>query len=115
MALGALAVLLVVVAWGFQTLQPWGRVGAAVVGVVSLAGVPIGTVIWGLVLAYLFKPEVRLVFAGRQLSPDEQRRAVAASDLWKPLGMTIGVLNIILMAALALGAVAILLPMLLRR
>ena len=57
-----LAVAYAGVGWGLWNLKPWARIGAIVLAVLSLASVPIGTIIGGLILWYMFQPEARAAF-----------------------------------------------------
>lgn len=57
-----LCLLYLAVGYGLWTLKPWGRVAALALAVVSLFGVPIGTVTGGLTLWYLMQPEVSAKF-----------------------------------------------------
>lgn len=97
---------------GLRQLQPWGRVLGIAYAAVTLIGFPVGTVLGGFLLVYFFKPEVKAAF-----SPDPSTRHLAAdaTNLWRPLSIVIGVLNIILVLALAGAAVAVLLPRFLAR
>lgn len=57
-----LCLLYLAVGYGLWTLKPWGRVAALALAVVSLFGVPIGTITGGLTLWYLMQPEVAQKF-----------------------------------------------------
>jgi len=57
-----LCLLYLAVGYGLWTLKPWGRVAALALAVVSLFGVPIGTVTGGLTLWYLMQPNVAQKF-----------------------------------------------------
>jgi hypothetical protein len=57
-----------VIGWGLWTLKPWARMGAIVLAGLSLLSVPIGTIIGGLTLWYLFQPEARAAF-GEVIGP----------------------------------------------
>ncbi len=48
--------------WGLWKLKEWGRWLTIVLAIISLLGFPIGTLIGGLVIWYLLKPEVALAF-----------------------------------------------------
>ncbi|MCU0304247.1 MAG: zinc ribbon domain-containing protein [Thermoanaerobaculales bacterium] len=54
---------------GLWRLRPWGRTLAIGLAIVGLLGIPVGTIISILILVYLFRPEVKLLFSGR--SPEE--------------------------------------------
>jgi len=54
-----------VCATGLWTLRPYGRVVQLVLAGIGLLAIPIGTLLAGLLLAYLFKPGVKVLFARR--------------------------------------------------
>jgi hypothetical protein len=54
-----------VIGWGLWQMQPWGRLGAIVLSVLRCLNIPVGTVIGGLILWYLFQPEAVEAFEGR--------------------------------------------------
>lgn len=51
-----------VVGWGLWQRQPWARIGAIALSVLRLFSVPVGTIIGGLILWYLFQPEGQAAF-----------------------------------------------------
>jgi hypothetical protein len=55
-------VLFLSIGYGLWTLRQWARVAAIALAVVSLAAFPIGTVLGGLILWHLLKPEVAARF-----------------------------------------------------
>lgn len=57
-----LCLLYLAVGYGLWTLKAWSRVAALALAVVSLFGVPIGTVTGGLTLWYLMQPEMAAKF-----------------------------------------------------
>ena len=57
-----LSLLYLAVGYGLWTLKQWARTAAMALGVVSLFGVPIGTVTGGLTLWYLMQPAVAARF-----------------------------------------------------
>ena len=60
---------------GLWNLRPWGRTMQIVLAVIGLIGFPVGTVISGLILYYLFRPGIKVLFSGKpatELSPDER-------------------------------------------
>jgi hypothetical protein len=67
-AIVAVIVLLLVAAanaavgWGLWQMKPWARLGAVVLSCLRLLSIPIGTIIGGVTLWYLFRPEVRAAF-----------------------------------------------------
>jgi len=75
----AFAILLVLVfaaaygavGWGLWNLKPWARLGAIVLAGLGLLSIPIGTIIGGLTLWYLFQPEARAAF-GEEMEPQTE-------------------------------------------
>ena len=63
-----LAALYVAIGWGTWHRKPWGRWGAIVLAALSLVAVPVGTIVGGLTLWYLFQPDVCAAF-GERVSP----------------------------------------------
>lgn len=55
-------ILYIAIGYGLWTLRQWGRIAAMALGVVSLFMAPIGTIVGGLTLWYLLKPEVAARF-----------------------------------------------------
>jgi hypothetical protein len=47
---------------GLWRLKPWARLGAMLTAGLSLLAVPLGTIVGGLTLWYLFQPEAREAF-----------------------------------------------------
>jgi type IV pilus assembly protein PilA len=69
--------------FGLWHLRPYGRVIQIVFAVIGLVGIPVGTIIGILVLVYLAKPGVKILFSGRrpsELSPAEWADVSAASQ-----------------------------------
>jgi hypothetical protein len=58
-----------VCAIGLWTLKPYGRVVQLVLAAIGLLAIPIGTLLGGLLIAYLVKPGVKVLFARR---PDDE-------------------------------------------
>ncbi len=67
----AMAVAYAGVAWGLWNLKPWARIGAIVLAVLSLTSVPVGTILGGLILWYMFQQEARAAF-GEAIGPAAQ-------------------------------------------
>ncbi|MCB9139613.1 MAG: hypothetical protein H6642_14820 [Caldilineaceae bacterium] len=57
-----LTVFFMAIGYGLLKRRQWARIGAIVVAGLSLFGIPIGTVIGGLTIWYLIKPEVAAQF-----------------------------------------------------
>lgn len=89
--------------YGLWKLRPWGRTLQIVLAVLSLALVPVGTIIGVIVLYVMFTKPVKLLFSGRDAGTfsSEERRFVEA-------GATSGMLILVAGAAVAaIGAVFI--------
>lgn len=100
---GALGGLELACGIGLWRLRPWGRALLLVFSWLGLLEIPIGTVISVLVLVYLFKPGVKVLFSGRraeELTPDERAQIAAVAH-----GSHIVAIVIVLLVALAIIAV----------
>jgi len=64
-----LTVLHLACAFGLLKLRPWGRILQIGLSIVGLLAIPLGTVISILILVYMFRPGVVLLFSGRK--PEE--------------------------------------------
>jgi type II secretory pathway pseudopilin PulG len=102
---------------GLLGLKPWARplqIGLAVIG---LLGIPCGTIIAILVLVYMLKPEVKLLFSGvspQQLVPEELEMV---ERLGQSSGATVAIVAVlvVIMGIFVAGIVAaIAIPSLLR-
>ena len=51
------------VGYSLMKLQKWSRIAAIVLAVLALCAFPIGTIMGGIVLYYMFQPETKTVFA----------------------------------------------------
>jgi hypothetical protein len=73
--IGLFAAFYLAAAVGLWTLKHYGRVCQMISSVFGLLAIPIGTIISGLILYYLTRPGVKLLFSGQtpaDLSPDER-------------------------------------------
>jgi type II secretory pathway pseudopilin PulG len=102
---------------GLLGLKPWGRplqIGLAVIG---LLGIPCGTIISILILIYMLKPEVKLLFSGaspRDLAPEE---LAMVQRLGEGSGATVAIVAVlvVVVAVFSVGIIAaIAIPSLLR-
>ncbi len=109
-----LAVALLAISWGFKSMKPWGRTLMIPLAILGLLGIPLGTILYGFLLVYLFKPEVKAAFGGGAGGPENARLAQRAVELWKPLGVTVGVINLIALLLAVAATAAVLLPLVLR-
>ena len=71
---GVLGALQLAAGFGLLGLKPWARTLQIVLAAIMLLGIPCGTVIGILILIYMLKPEVKLLFSGaspQELDPAE--------------------------------------------
>lgn len=67
---------------GLWQLKPWARTAQIALSVIGLLGFPIGTIISLLVLYYLFRPGVKVLFSGKapaELTPDDRAALATVS------------------------------------
>ncbi len=105
--MGVVVLASLAAAVGLRQLQPWGRLLAIVYAAVTLLALPVGTLLGVFLLVYLFKPEVKAAFSSDASS---RHLAAQATDLWRPLSVVIGVVNIFVVVALVGVAVAVFVP-----
>ena len=93
---------------GLWRLRPSGRTLALVFAWVGLLGVPLGTLVSALVLYYLFRPGIKVLFSG--LSPDsltdEDRAQVAAVSRHSTAVIVVVIVLIVLCLVAVIGIVA---------
>lgn len=103
-----LAALQLACGLGLWRLQSYGRTIQLILGWIGLLGFPVGTVISILILLYLFKPGIKLLFSGRPqtaLTPDE-RSQVAALAHESHVMIIITVLVVLVGGVVIVGMVA---------
>lgn len=116
-AFGLIGLLQLAVGIGLLGLKPWARTARIVLAVVGLLGIPCGTIISILVLVYMLKPEVKLLFSGvspRDLAPEE---LAMVERLGEGSGATVAIVAVVavVVAVFSVGIVAaIAIPSLLR-
>jgi hypothetical protein len=59
---GLSAALSAAQAWGLWKLRSWARTLTIVLGVIGLLAFPVGTIVYGIILWYLFQPHVKTAF-----------------------------------------------------
>ena len=64
-ALAAMAAFSIAIAIGLLMLKPWARTCQMVLSALGLLAIPLGTVINGIILYYLTRPGLTLLFSGR--------------------------------------------------
>ncbi|MFV2072811.1 MAG: type II secretion system protein GspG, partial [Thermoanaerobaculales bacterium] len=77
---------------GLWNLRSWGRTLQTVLAVIGLIAFPFGTIISALVLYYLYRPGVKVLFSGKQaqdLTPDERAALVQLSSSGSELAIVI--------------------------
>ena len=81
---------------GLWKLRPWGRSLQIGLSVFGLLGFPIGTVISALILYYLTRPVIKILFSGRQPSElSNEERVVLAASSGSALSATVVVVAIL--------------------
>jgi type II secretory pathway pseudopilin PulG len=107
----------VAVGIGLLRLRPWARAVQIGLAVIGLLGIPCGTIISILILVYMLKPEVKLLFSGvspRDLAPEELEMV---ERLNQGSGATVAIIAVVVVvvAVFSVGIVAaIAIPSLLR-
>ena len=107
----------IVVGVGLLGLKPWARPLQIGLSVIGLLGIPCGTIISILVLVYMLKPEVKILFSGvspRELAPEELEMV---ERLGRGSGATVAIvaLVVVVLAVFLVGIIAaIAIPSLLR-
>jgi hypothetical protein len=111
------ALVQIVCGIGLWKLKPYGRWMQLVFSCIGLLGVPVGTIISIVILIYLNKPGVKLLFSDRpveSMTPEEQAIAAAATvSSGATTVIVVGVLVLVLIAFIGIVA-AIAIPGLLR-
>jgi len=102
---------------GLWKLKPYGRTIQLVLGWIGLLGIPFGTIISIVILWYLFKPGIKVLFSGKstsQFTADERAQIAAATAGSMGVGILVGVV-VLLCAVFVIGIIAaIAIPGLLR-
>jgi hypothetical protein len=102
---------------GLLRLEPWARTLQIGLAVVGLLGIPCGTIISILILVYMLKPEVKLLFSGvspSQLAPQELEMVQRLSQ-GSGVTVAIVVVAVVIIGIAGVGMVAaIAIPSLLR-
>jgi hypothetical protein len=113
---GGFAIFQFVTGVGLWTLKNYGRIGQMILSAIGLLGIPLGTIVSAVILYYLSRPGVQLLFSGRDewsLTPDE--RTVVARDANQALALVIVLIVAVFGGIAMIGIVAaIAIPALLR-
>jgi hypothetical protein len=113
---GGMAIFQLATGIGLWTLKNYGRIGQLILSAIGLLAIPLGTLVSAIVLYYLTRPGVQLLFSGRSeasLTLDE--RQVVARDANQAVAMIIVLVVAIFGGIAMLGIVAaIAIPGLLR-
>lgn len=115
--IAALGAVYVATGSGLWTLKSYGRTLQLIFAWFGLLGFPIGTIISVIILVYLFKPGVKLIFSGRsaaELTPDES--AMVAQVARASTGIIVAVVIVAIVGIIAVVGIvaAIAIPSLLR-
>jgi type II secretory pathway pseudopilin PulG len=121
MGLGAvyaiLGVLSIVCAIGLWNLKSYGRAIQLVYSFIGLLGIPIGTLISALILVYLYKPGVKVLFSETPPSHLSPADIAEVTKLSESSGITVAVIAVVVLLLLVafIGIIAaIAIPSLLR-
>jgi hypothetical protein len=91
-----IGVVQIAVGVGLLGLKPWARTVQIGLAVIGLLGIPCGTIISILILIYMLKPEVKLLFSGvspRELAPEE---LAMVQRLGEGSGATVAIVAVLL-------------------
>jgi type IV pilus assembly protein PilA len=108
---------LLAAAIGLLRLKEWARMTRVVLSCIGLIGFPCGTVISVVILIYLLKPGIKVLFSGRsaaQLTPQEARDVVAATQGSAVLVVAVAAVAVLFGVAMIGIIAAIAIPSLLR-
>jgi len=102
---------------GLWRLRSWGRTLALVSSWVGLIGFPVGTAVSALMLYYLYRPGIKLMFSGRafgSLTPEEREQVAAVSGSSRTVVIAIVALLVLCVVAVLGIIAAIAVPSLIR-
>jgi type II secretory pathway pseudopilin PulG len=114
---GVIGIVQIAAGVGLLGLKPWARLVQIGLAVIGLLGIPCGTIISILILIYMLKPEVKLLFSGAspgELAPEELEMV---ERLGQGSGATVAIVAVVVVVVgiFAVGIVAaIAIPSLLR-
>lgn len=111
------ALLQIACGTGMWKLKPYGRWLQIVFSCVGLIAIPVGTIISIVVLVYLFKPGIKLLFSDRpveSMTPGEQALVAAATTSSSAATVIVAAVAVLILVALAGIVAAIAIPGLLR-
>lgn len=114
---GVIALVQLATGIGLWNLRSWGRTLQLVLAFIGLLGIPCGTIISILILIYLFKPGVRILFSERsprELSAPELAEVSALGESSTALVVIGGIVVAVALVAVVGIVAAIAIPSLLR-
>jgi general secretion pathway protein G len=91
---------------GLWKLKAWGRTLQIVFSILGLCGVPIGTIISALILFYLFRPGVKLLFSGREPGGFDDQELADIARVSSPAMAWAAVIVVVLAVIGVLGMIA---------
>ncbi len=104
---GSVVALQLVCGIGLWKLKGYGRTILLVFSWIGLVGFPIGTVISILILAYLSKPGIKILFTGKQASQfTAEEAAQVAAVMQGSVGVVLAVVVTVLVGIVLLGIIA---------
>lgn len=105
--LGILGVVHLMIGVGLLRLKSWARMAQIVVSCVGLLNFPMGTIINGLILFYLFRPGMSALFSGRPSSAMTGDELAAIDALQKSgAGVAIAIIVLMFVGVLFMGIIA---------
>jgi type IV pilus assembly protein PilA len=116
-ALLLLGVIQVTCGIGLWTLKPYGRMIQIILSCIGLLFIPVGTVVSIVILIYLNKPGIKLLFSNRaveSMTPDEQAQVAAVTASSTATTVIVAAVAVLVLIALVGIAAAIAVPGLLR-
>jgi len=111
------ALLQIATGIGLWSLKAWGRTLQIALAIFGLLGIPCGTIVSALILFYMFKPGVRVLFSERsprELTPDELALVAPLGESSALVVVLVGVLVALVGVAMVGIIAAIAIPSLLR-
>lgn len=99
-------VLSLVCAYGLWTLKPFGRTLQIVLAVIGLLGFPVGTIISLMILYFMWRPGIKLIFSGRDVASFSQSERGEIQRTQSGGGVLIVIIIVIVMATCFAGLIA---------
>jgi type II secretory pathway pseudopilin PulG len=94
---------------GLWKLRPYGRILQIILAILALLSIPFGTIIGVLVLIYMYKPEVKTLFSGREiheLQPHEVHQLSKLQTSGSGAGVAIALVAIVFIGIALIGIIS---------